>query len=143
MSISKERFHRLEFATKGDSRGQLIALEEDRQIPFTVRRVYYIFDTQPGVVRGLHAHYDLEQIIVCVKGSCTFKVFDGIHWQTETLNKPSEGLYVGRMIWREMHEFSSDCVLMVLASELFRDADYIRDLDTFKSIARTQREATP
>lgn len=123
------------FKSLGDERGGLISLEGNRNIPFDIKRVYYIYDTEAGVSRGFHAHRDLKQIAVCVKGSCKFIIDDGDVRQEVLLDSPLKGLLIESMQWREMHEFSNDCVLMVLASELYDEADYIRDYETFLSEA--------
>lgn len=119
------------FQPHGDERGQLIALEEHRDIPFPIRRVYYMYDTKKGVKRGLHAHKTLEQILVCIHGSCRILLDDGRECKDVPLERPYEGLYVGPGIWRVMHDFSPDAVLMVLASDLYDETDYIRDYDSF------------
>lgn len=115
----------------GDKRGSLIALEENKNIPFDVKRIYYIFDTKTNVSRGFHAHYNLEQVAICLKGSVTFILDDGKERKSVLLNSPRVGLHIRGLIWREMHDFSDDCVLMVVASEHYDEADYIRDYDTF------------
>lgn len=115
----------------GDSRGQLIALEENAEIPFKVRRVYYIYDTKTDVARGFHAHKNLEQILICVHGSCKILMDDGREREVVVLDKPEEGLYIANNIWREMFDFSKDAVLLVLASELYNEKDYIRNYDDF------------
>lgn len=115
----------------GDSRGQLIALEENAEIPFKVRRVYYIYDTKTDVARGFHAHKNLEQILICVHGSCKILMDDGREREVVVLDKPEEGLYIDNNIWREMFDFSKDAVLLVLASELYNEKDYIRNYDDF------------
>lgn len=120
--------------TLGDERGSLIALEENYNIPFAIKRVYYIFDTKEGVSRGFHAHISLKQLAICVRGSCTFVVNDGRSEQTIELKRPDEGLLIEGLIWREMHDFSEDCVLLVLASEHYDENDYIRDYDTFLKV---------
>lgn len=119
------------FQPHGDERGQLIALEEHRDIPFRVRRVYYMYDTAAGVRRGFHAHRSLEQILVCIHGSCWVMLDDGHERKEVPLERPYEGLYVGPGMWREMHDFSPDAVLMVLASEPYDESDYVRDYDEF------------
>lgn len=119
------------FQPHGDERGQLVALEEHKDIPFKVRRVYYMYDTAEGVRRGFHAHRNLEQILICIHGSCWVLLDDGVERKEVPLERPYEGLYVGPGTWREMHDFSSDAVLMVLASELYDESDYIRDYDEF------------
>lgn len=122
---------KLSFTAHGDDRGQLIALEENREIPFSVKRVYYMYDTVSDAVRGKHAHKALEQILICVHGSCRVLLDDGTSKETVTLDKPYEGLYIKHDIWREMFDFSEDAVLMVLASEVYDESDYIRNYDDF------------
>lgn len=119
------------FQPNGDDRGQLVALEEFKDIPFQIRRVYYMYDTKTGVVRGRHAHKNLEQILVCIHGSCKILLDNGKEKKVVPLEKPYEGLYVANYMWREMYEFSPDAVLMVLASELYDENDYIREYEQF------------
>lgn len=119
------------FQPHGDERGQLISLEEYNDIPFEIKRVYYMYDTIKGVVRGHHAHKSLEQILICIHGSCKVRLDNGKEKKVVNLEKPYEGLYVANNIWREMYDFSSDAVLMVLASEIYDEKDYIRNYDEF------------
>ncbi len=124
-----------QFQQHGDSRGQLVSLEEYKDIPFQIKRVYYMYETKEGVRRGFHAHRSLEQILICISGSCKVLLDNGSEKKTVSLEKPYEGLYVAKDIWREMYDFSKDAVLLVLASEYYNEEDYIRDYDTFlKSI---------
>ncbi|MGB3489916.1 MAG: FdtA/QdtA family cupin domain-containing protein [Xanthobacteraceae bacterium] len=125
----------IEFQSIGDSRGELVALESGGNVPFAIKRVYYMTGLSPDTPRGFHAHRKLEQIAVCVAGSCRFILDNGRSRKQAWLRTPRQGLYIGNIIWREMHDFSHDCVLMVLASELYDEADYIRDYDTFRSLA--------
>lgn len=120
------------FQQHGDDRGMLVALEEFKDIPFEIKRVYYLYDTKKGVRRGSHAHRSLEQILICIHGSCRVLLDNGMEQKTVSLEKPYEGLYIANDIWREMYDFSSDAVLLVLASDFYREEDYIRDYDTFK-----------
>lgn len=120
-----------EFEAHGDSRGQLIAIEEAKDIPFEIKRVYYLLDTVKGVRRGFHAHKNLEQVLICVHGSCKVLLDDGIEKEIVELNQPNKGLYIANDIWREMFDFSSDAVLLVLASEYYDERDYIRSYDDF------------
>lgn len=119
------------FQPHGDERGQLIALEEFNDIPFRIKRVYYMYETVKGVTRGKHAHKKLEQILVCVHGSCKIRLDNGKEKKIVVLEKPYEGLYVANNMWREMFDFSPDAVLMVFASEIYDESDYIRDYDEF------------
>lgn len=115
----------------GDARGQLIAVEAQQDIPFEVKRVYYIYDTKQGVRRGFHAHKSLEQLLVCVHGSCKIHLDDGTETEEVVLNRPDEGLYISSDMWREMYDFTPDAVLLVLASEHYNECDYIRNYDEF------------
>ena len=121
----------LTFPIIGDSRGSLIALETFQNIPFDIKRVYYIFDTLSDVSRGFHAHQNLKQVLICVKGSCRILLDDGNSKDNIILDSPQTGLLIESLVWREMHDFSEDCVLLVLASEYYDEADYIRDYDNF------------
>ncbi len=119
------------FPPLGDERGSLVALESEKTIPFAIQRVYYIFGTKEGVSRGFHAHRHLQQVAVCVRGSCRMVLDDGVQRQEAWLDSPTEGLLIGNLVWREMHDFSPDCVLLVLASEYYDESDYIRDYQDF------------
>ncbi|MDK1251015.1 FdtA/QdtA family cupin domain-containing protein [Cronobacter dublinensis] len=119
----------------GDARGSLIALEEQKNVPFSIKRVYYMFDTQEGVRRGFHAHKQLMQLAVAVRGSCKFLLDDGVSQEVISLDDPSQGLLIEKMVWHEMFDYSDDCVLMVLADDLYDESDYIRDYSLFKKIA--------
>ena len=120
-----------EFKVLGDHRGQLVALEANRQIPFDVKRVFYIYGTQEGVPRGNHSHYKTKQFLVAVNGSCKVTLDNGKEKETFDLNKPNLGLFQDALVWGSMHDFSSDCVLMVLADEHYDESDYITNYDTF------------
>lgn len=127
----------IKFKIMGDERGSLIALEENCNVPFDVKRVYYIFDTKEGVRRGYHAHKNLKQLAVCVRGSCTFLLDDGHAQEHVKLSSPTQGLLIEGLVWREMYDFSPDCVLMVLADAYFDENDYIRDYGHFlKQVGR-------
>ncbi len=128
------------FQPHGDDRGQLIALEEFKDIPFAIKRVYYMYDTGKGVRRGLHAHKSLEQILVCIHGSCKVLLDNGNEKKIVHLEKPYEGLYISNDMWREMYDFSEDAVLMVLASEIYDESDYIRDYDEYLKFISCKRE---
>ncbi|HEM6635102.1 TPA: WxcM-like domain-containing protein [Acinetobacter nosocomialis] len=114
----------------GDERGGLVAIESNQSIPFDVKRLYYIFNTSQKP-RGFHAHIDLKQVAICLKGSCRFILDNGSTKEEVVLDNPTQGLVIEGLIWREMHDFSEDCVLLVLASEHFTEQDYIRNYDEF------------
>ncbi len=121
----------ISFQKHGDERGMLIALETFKEIPFEIKRVYYMYDTLKGVRRGFHAHKKLQQILICTSGSCKIHLDDGNETCEVLLDKPYEGLYVTSDMWREMYDFSNDAVLMVLASEYYDETDYIRNYEEF------------
>ncbi len=127
------------FQPHGDDRGMLVALEEYNDIPFKIKRVYYMYDTLPGVRRGYHAHKSLEQILFCVKGSCKVLLDNGSDKKIVHLEKPYEGLYIPNNMWREMYDFSEDAVLMVLASDIYREEDYIRNYQDFLNFINKRR----
>lgn len=124
-------YQMIQFQQHGDERGQLVALENDKEIPFEIKRVYYMYDTIKGVRRGFHAHKKLQQILICTSGSCKIHLDDGKETAEVTLDKPYEGLLIGNNLWREMYDFSEGAVLMVLASEMYDESDYIRNYDEF------------
>jgi len=121
----------IEFPPLGDDRGSLVALEGNKTVPFDIKRVYYIFGTRPGVARGFHAHKALKQVAVCVTGKCRILLDNGIEKADVWLDSPARGIVIREMVWREMHDFSPDCVLLVLASEHYDEDDYIRNYEDF------------
>lgn len=121
----------IDFPSLGDERGSLVALEANKTVPFVIKRVYYIFGTKQGVARGFHAHKALKQVAVCVTGSCRMMLDDGHQKEEILLDSPMKGLVIEGMVWREMHDFTPDCVLLVLASEHYDEADYVRDYEDF------------
>jgi len=125
------RVYTMVFDVIGDDRGSLIALEQRGDIPFDIKRVYYMYGTTPGTKRGFHAHIDLEQVAVCVSGHCVIDVEHQSGTESYRLDSPDKALYMGGLVWREIRDFSEDCVLMVLASDCYSEADYIRDYDVF------------
>ena len=136
MEIVKYRF-----TEHGDGRGQLIAVEGERDVPFPIRRVYYMYGVGEGIRRGYHAHKQLEQILICMHGSCKIFLDTGRERESVLLDSPGVGLYIGRNMWREMYEFSPDAVLVVLASMPYAESDYIRDYDQFISYVSRQEES--
>lgn len=121
----------IDFNVMGDETGSLVAIEGLGNIPFEVKRVYYIYGTTSNAVRGRHAHRNLQQLIFCPVGSCEFTLDDGAERRTVRLQRPNQALYITSNIWREFSGFSHDCVVMVLASEVYNEDDYIRDYEEF------------
>ena len=120
-----------DFKIHGDSRGQLVAIEQLRDVPFEIKRVYYMYDTTQGVRRGFHAHKSLQQVLICVNGQCTILLDDGNKKSLVTLNNSTQGLFVDKLIWHEMYDFSDGAILMSLASDYDDESDYIRDYNEF------------
>jgi len=121
----------INFKPLGDERGSLIALEGNKSVPFNISRIYYIFGTKENVSRGFHAHRNLKQVAICVMGSCRFVLDDGNQRDEIVLDNPATGLLIEDLIWREMSDFSSDCVLVVLANKYYDENDYIRNYSDF------------
>ncbi len=124
------------FQQHGDNRGMLVALEEFSDIPFEIKRVFYMYDTKENVRRGFHAHKSLKQILICIHGSCKILLDNGTEKKIISLEKPYEGLYMPHTMWVEMYDFSPDAVLMVLSSDIYREEDYIRDYESFLQFMR-------
>ena len=129
----------INFKKISDERGALVALEELKNIPFLIKRTYYSFDNLQNSRRGFHAHKQLQQIAICVKGACSFLLDDSQSSCDIRLDSPTQGLYIGINIWHEMYDFSEDCVLLLIASDFYDESDYIRNYDEFVCYARKSR----
>ena len=127
---------KVRFKTYSDEYGSLVPIEEDQDTGFPSQRIYYIYGVGEGVRRGFHSHRDLEQILLCVRGQVTIHLAAPESEEEVLLNDPSEGLYIGPMIWREMYDFSPDAVLLVLASRHYDESDYIRNFEAYMEEAR-------
>ena len=121
----------IELPDLGDDRGSLMVLESNKNVPFKVKRIYYILDAKPDVPRGFHVHKELVQLAFCIKGSCNMIMDNGIEKQQVRIDKSNIGLMIPPMVWHEMHDFSEDCVMLVLASAQYDEAYYIRNYDEF------------
>jgi dTDP-4-dehydrorhamnose 3,5-epimerase-like enzyme len=121
---------------RGDDRGSLIALEgRSAEVPFDIARIYYVFATAPGIDRGFHAHHALNQIAIAIAGSCTMYFDDGQRKRAVRLDRPNVAVTIPPMVWHDMHDFSANCILLVLADAKYDEADYIRDYETFVRLA--------
>lgn len=120
------------FKTFSDELGSLTPIEYPKHIPFPIKRIYYIYNVESDIIRGHHSHKRLHQILIAVNGSIKIKVKRGDEEEEIIqLNDPAQGLYVGPMIWREMYDFSDKAVLLVLASQIYDEKDYIRDYNEY------------
>jgi len=121
----------LELEEKTDARGTLVALEGGLSLPFDIKRIYYMYSVPGGMSRGSHAHADLQQLHICLSGSCRIRLSDGSEQQDVVLDRPNRGLLIDRPTWREIYDFSPDCVLLVLCDKYHAEEDYIRDYAEF------------
>ena len=137
-SIIDSAFYEILFKRCDDARGSLVPIEAERDIPFAIKRVYFITDVLPNVIRGLHAHRKLQQVMICLQGSVTVALENFVTKckETVTLNKVNQGLYINTMVWVEMYDFQPGTVLLVLASEYYDEADYIRDYAQYQEEAK-------
>ena len=119
-----------------ERKGNLTVVENGATLPFDVKRVYYLYDVPGGESRGAHAHRGLEQLIIAASGSFTVTIDDGISKRSFFLNRPYQGLYIKPGLWRDLGDFSSGAVCLVLASEVYQEEDYIRDYEEFIQFRR-------
>ncbi len=127
----------IELPTVPDPRGKLSIVESERQIPFEIKRFYYLYDVPAGATRGGHAHRTLEQFVVGMSGSFDVRLSDGSEDVHVTLRQPNVGLYIPSMIWRDMVNFSYGSVCAVLASDFYDEPDYYRDYEAFLTARRS------
>ncbi len=121
----------LHFRDLGDERGKLVVIEGSRAIPFSIKRVFYIYDSDSTVVRGQHANRESEFVLINVAGTSKVRITDGKEEIIVELNKPMMGVYIPKMIWKDMYDFSPDSVLLVLASTYYDGNEYIRNYDDY------------
>lgn len=126
----------IELPCISDSRGRLIFAEAERHIPFQIKRLYFVTGTKANKPRGFHAHKKLHQAAFCVQGSCRLLLDSGTQKHWTTLSSPSQVALIGPLTWREMHDFTEDCILVVLADDYYDESDYIRDYDEFIALVR-------
>ena len=115
----------------GDHRGKLIAIEGKTDVPFDIKRIFYIYEAGENISRGCHSHYKTKQYLIALSGSCKVTLDDGHTKKTFHLHSRDKGLFQDALVWGEMHNFSNNCVLLVLASEHYMESDYIYDYDNF------------
>lgn len=130
----------IEFPQKGDERGHLVIVEGSQDIPFDIKRVFYIYGSDKDVVRGRHANYRSEFVLINVAGSSKVRVDDGKNEKVFNLDRPHTGIYLPRLVWKDMYDFSEDSVLLCLASEHYDAEEYIREYDKYIEIMKQGRE---
>ena len=136
----KEMYQLLKFSDLGDERGKLVVIEGSQNIPFDIKRVFYIYGSDPTVVRGQHANRESEFVLVNVAGTSKVMITDGKRKEIVELNKPMDGVYLPKMIWKDMYDFSPDSVLLVLASTHYDGKEYIRDYNEYLKIMEVSNE---
>jgi dTDP-4-dehydrorhamnose 3,5-epimerase-like enzyme len=144
--ILKEECHMIEncklieFSQNGDERGQLVIVEGNKDIPFDIKRVFYIYGSDKDVVRGRHANYNTEFVLINVAGTSKVKVDDGQEQRIFNLDRPHIGIYLPKLIWKDMYDFSEDSVLLCLASEHYDANEYIRNYDEYLKVVNNNYE---
>lgn len=125
----------LEFPQNGDERGRLVVIEGRKNVPFDIERLFYIYGSDSTVVRGKHANKKSEFVLINVSGSCKIKVLDGLGYEEVfLLDRPHMGIYLPKMLWKDMYDFSKDSILLCLSSEKYDANEYVRDFEEYKSI---------
>lgn len=131
----------IDFPEKGDERGQLVIVEGAKDIPFDIKRIFYIYGSDPDVVRGQHANKKTKFVLINVAGTSKVRVMDGLGNETVySLNRPHTGIYLPNMLWKDMYDFSSDSVLLCLASEHYDESEYIRDYGEYEKMMKASLE---
>ena len=134
----KEKCPILQFADLGDERGKLVVIEGNQAIPFDIKRVFYIYDSDSTVVRGQHANRESDFVLINVAGHSKVRITDGKEELIVKLDKPMMGVYLPKMIWKDMYEFSSESVLLCLASTHYDGSEYIRDYEEYLKIMENE-----
>lgn len=131
-----EQCRLIEFPQKGDERGHLVIVEGNQDIPFDIKRVFYIYGSDQNVIRGRHANYRSEFVLINVAGTSKVKVDDGTNQKIYYLDRPHIGIYLPKLVWKDMYDFSEDSVLLCLASEHYDADEYIRDYNAYLEVMR-------
>lgn len=134
----KEKCPLIEFKDLGDDRGKLVVVESGQNIPFSIKRVFYIYESDRSVVRGQHANKQSEFVLINVAGKSKVRITDGKEEFIVSLDRPMIGVYIPKMVWKDMYDFSEDSVLLILASTHYDDSEYIRDYDVYQSVMKNQ-----
>lgn len=135
----KEKCPIIKFTDLGDERGKLVVIEGGQSIPFDIKRVFYIYESDSKVIRGQHANRESEFVLINVSGQSKVRITDGYEEFIVELNKPMMGVYIPKMVWKDMYDFSSDSVLLVIASTHYDGSEYIRDYDEYLRIIKGEK----
>ena len=135
----KEKCPIINFKDLGDERGKLVVIEGGHSIPFDIKRVFYIYGSDPKVIRGQHANRESEFVLINVSGQSIVRITDGYEEFVVELNKPMMGVYIPKMVWKDMYDFSLDSVLLVIASTHYDGSEYIRDYDEYLGIIKGEK----
>lgn len=125
----KDKCYLINFKEFGDSRGKLVAIEGNKTIPFDIKRIFYIYASDSNVIRGQHANKESNFILISISGKCKIKLSDGSEELVISLDKPKEGLYIPKMIWKEMYDFTDNAVLLCLSDKEYSEDEYINDIN--------------
>lgn len=137
--MDDSRVQMLEFSQRGDERGYLVVVEGGNDIPFDIKRIFYIYGSDTSVIRGQHANRESEFVLINVAGQSKVRVKDGKGNEAVfSLNRPHTGIYLPKMVWKDMYDFSEDSVLLCLASEHYNPEEYIRDYEEFVAIVKAE-----
>lgn len=142
LPVGAKRESLIHFPKIADVRGNLTFIEGLKHVPFPIRRVYYLYDVPSGETRGGHAHKHTEECLIAASGSFTVTLDDGVEQRNILLNRPNIGLYSPQMLWRELSNFSSGSICLVLASEEYDESDYYRNYDEFLDAAKAHSAGT-
>lgn len=133
-------YKELTFAQLGDERGEMIVAECGKEIPFAIKRIFYMYDSKSDVVRGKHANRDSEFVFINLKGRCKVLIDNGFKREIVLLDEPNKGIYLEKMIWKDMYDFSEDAILLILSNQLYDSNEYIRDYKEYLKERRLANE---
>lgn len=131
-----KKYKIIDFKELGDLRGKLVVVEGMKDIPFEIKRIFYIYGTKPDVIRGQHANKVSRFILINLSGECKVKVNDGKNEEVFILNKPNQGIYLDRMVWKDMYDFSEDSILLALSDSEYISDEYIKNIEEIKTLER-------
>lgn len=131
-----KKYKIIDFKELGDLRGKLVVVEGMKDIPFEIKRIFYIYGIRPDVIRGQHANKISRFILINLSGECKVKVNDGKNEEVFILNKPNQGIYLDRMVWKDMYDFSDDSILLALSDSEYISDEYIKDIEEMKTLER-------